>query len=166
MQCLISANSDPTLASRRGMQPLHYLCMREVEPKEISLASSMLRMLLTANPPLDELDGDDASALHYCAAQNNLACAHILLEAGANPNIQSRNHDVSPLHIAMLEKNFDFADLLYAYGAVDTIPNKFGQTPRELLTGKRNSYKPPNCGTAQEIQAVLERIVPHNLKPV
>ena len=56
----------------------------------------------------------------------------LLLEKGANPNIQ--NHDGnSALHFALSRKNFGMADLLKFHGAKEDIINKRGFNPWECL---------------------------------
>jgi ankyrin repeat protein len=56
----------------------------------------------------------------------------LLLEKGANPNIQNYEGN-SALHFALSRKNFGMADLLKFHGAQEDVINKRGYNPWECL---------------------------------
>ena len=56
----------------------------------------------------------------------------LLLERGANPNIQN-NEGNSALHFALSGKNFIIADLLKKFGAKEDCYNKLGYTPWDCV---------------------------------
>ena len=62
----------------------------------------------------------------------------LLLEAGANPNLEDSRIGVTPLHIAVRKGNFELCKMLLDYGAdmdIDTAINK--KTPFDLCTNKQ-----------------------------
>jgi len=68
-------------------------------------------------------DGTGNTALHYCAQQNHLDAATILLEAGADLNVKNIAGD-TPLHLASRKNRVDMIELLLGKGADRTIENK------------------------------------------
>ena len=59
-----------------------------------------------------------------------LDTARILLKAGANPNLPGE-YDHTPLHQAVMGKNYEMAKLLLEYGASPDLVNEDGFTPAE-----------------------------------
>ncbi|KAK7012781.1 ankyrin repeat-containing domain protein [Favolaschia claudopus] len=55
--------------------------------------------------------------LHLAALSENLEIARMLLEAGANPNVQWGQHDELPLEIAFGKRNVELMTLLLDHGA-------------------------------------------------
>ncbi|RHY89155.1 hypothetical protein DYB35_011935 [Aphanomyces astaci] len=50
-------------------------------------------------PDINSRSADNLTALHYAARGGHTECMRILLEAGANPNVEDERH-VTPLHLA------------------------------------------------------------------
>ncbi|KAF0739141.1 hypothetical protein AaE_008822 [Aphanomyces astaci] len=50
-------------------------------------------------PDINSRSPDNLTALHYAARGGHTECMRILLEAGANPNVEDERH-VTPLHLA------------------------------------------------------------------
>ncbi|MBK8454703.1 MAG: ankyrin repeat domain-containing protein [Thiofilum sp.] len=95
-------------------------------------------------------DMNSKTALHYAVARNNLTWVKLLLEQGANPNIQD-NTDNSPLlmvlnNYATYAESWGLVDLLLQSGANPNLRNSAGQTALHL------SYRLKN-------QKLIERLI-------
>lgn len=157
---LLHEGANIRALTSRGKGVFHMLTQREYSTDKGEVCLQLLDALIEAGGDYDQLDDEDTAPLHYCALNDNRLVAQRLLKAGANPDIQTKERGVTPLHIALLEKRFAFADLMHAYGADATILNTQGEAASEMQSAQRRSYKPPSCNTAQEIQQLLERILP------
>ncbi len=83
---------------------------------------SMLQLLLDFGADVD-LSPQSVSPLIYAAAQNRLACARVLLDAGADTRFQVSSGKTA-LHLAALQGNAEMVELLMQYGARPTPPLK------------------------------------------
>lgn len=67
------------------------------------------------------------TALHHACAMNNAQAVHLLLHAGASPNIKSRSTvGETPLMICCKSGYIDCARLLIHYGAALDLKDNFG----------------------------------------
>jgi ankyrin repeat protein len=100
-----------------------------------------VRMLL--NHSLDELNKknkDSLSSLHLVCMNNQLAVARLLIEHGADINIESQNKD-SPLILACKNNNKEIVELLIEHGANINSRNKKGDTALiSLIKDSDNEY--------------------------
>lgn len=71
------------------------------------------------------------SPIHAAVAAGNLVITALLLEKGANPNVQQSN-GATPLHAAVFSNNLTMTELLIKYNASVSIPMKDGKTPLDL----------------------------------
>ena len=165
LEILLAEGANIRACTNRGKGVFHLLTQREYSTQKSAECLRIIDALTEAGGDYDQLDDDDTSPLHYCALYDNRLVAQRLLKAGANPNIQTDGHGVTPLHIAILEKRYAFADLMHAYGADASLRNRAGKAAHELQSSKRNQYKPPVCETAQDIQDILNRILPEGTQP-
>ena len=71
------------------------------------------------------------TALHMCASYNHPEIARMLIDAGADVNIQDEN-GLTPLHWCVINNHPEIARMLIDAGADKTIPNNNGTLPYEL----------------------------------
>ena len=71
------------------------------------------------------------TSLHEAAYNGYFSICKLLLENGANPDLQDIYGD-TPLHDAVCNDSFEICELLIMHGADITIENKSGDTPREI----------------------------------
>jgi ankyrin repeat protein len=88
-----------------------------------------VRSLLQKNADVNAAQGDGMTALHWAAFKDDLETAQLLLQAGANPKVATRNGAITPL--IMASKNGDaalIAALIKAGSEVNTATTD-GMTP-------------------------------------
>ncbi|MGM0589994.1 MAG: ankyrin repeat domain-containing protein [Bacteroidota bacterium] len=94
--------------------------------------------LLAAQPRHREVrtqEGD--TPLHIVTRLNAVEMAHILLEAGVDPNVQN-NHGYTPLMIAADRGYSRMAHVLLSGGANPAYQSRSGKTAGELATSKNH----------------------------
>lgn len=133
VRLLIEAAAHCDITDGAARTPLHLLATEasagQPAPTE-ALATAQL--LLARRCPLNALDAEGATALHYCVINNYVPLAELLLMQGADPNVASPT-GVTPLTIAALEKNLPLAELLLRFGADARLPMKDGATPLSIM---------------------------------
>ena len=67
--------------------------------------------------------------LRYAVIKGNLSCARLLLEQGASPSIRRTEDGQTPLHLAALRNSESMAGLLYKFGADVNVYNDEGLAP-------------------------------------
>ncbi len=84
------------------------------------------------------------TALHFAVYAQDDKMAALLLRHGASPNIPTKDHKHTPLHLLLSKINklpFEGAqiltDLLLSSGADPSLPNKRGMAPFDYLTAKK-----------------------------
>ncbi|XP_068608068.1 ankyrin repeat and SOCS box protein 2-like [Brachionichthys hirsutus] len=84
-----------------------------------------LKILLNAHPgSVDKRTWQEQTALLLAVSCEHASCVRRLLEAGADPDISSKNKD-TPLYKACELENLDMASLILSYGA--TVNQRCGQ---------------------------------------
>ncbi|XP_029900509.1 ankyrin repeat and SOCS box protein 2-like isoform X2 [Myripristis murdjan] len=84
-----------------------------------------MKTLLNAHPGLvDKRTLQEQTALLFAVSCEHLSCARCLLEAGADPDISSKNKE-TPLYKACELENVDMVSLVLSYGA--TVNQRCGQ---------------------------------------
>eukprot|EP01116_Phalansterium_solitarium_P001354 TRINITY_DN11155_c0_g1_i1.p1 TRINITY_DN11155_c0_g1~~TRINITY_DN11155_c0_g1_i1.p1 ORF type:complete len:702 (+),score=224.31 TRINITY_DN11155_c0_g1_i1:155-2260(+) len=114
--------------SKHGNTALHVAAKRN-KPE-------MLKLLLASAEGaglVDALNKDHWTPLHFAADKRNIACAEVLLEAGANPNMADRR-GTCPLHLAANCPLAALTALLVRKGGNVNAVNSDGCTPLHLAT--------------------------------
>jgi ankyrin repeat protein len=119
---------------------------------------------ITAEGRPKSLDSGGFTALLYAARENCGACVDVLLEKGADIDLPDPD-GVSPLHIAIMNANWDLARKLIEAGADVDQWDIFGEAPlftavggRSRTDGGRASIDPPNETTGIDVvRLLLER---------
>jgi len=97
--------------------------------------------------------------------RNHVASAKLLLDRGANVNVQFSGYEQHTLlHTAVLHRNPELVELLLQHGANVNAKNKRGETPIELLSLMCESMVTTNGQTdcqlgarEQQVRALLKR---------
>jgi FOG: Ankyrin repeat len=76
------------------------------------------------------------TALHYAALGKSGACIKYLLKHELPINIQDAK-GTTPLHIAIIEQDFDIAKVLLENGAQVLLKNEMGLTPYDIAESLR-----------------------------
>jgi hypothetical protein len=122
--------------------------------------TDLVRTLLSAGEPVNELDRDGATALMMAAANGVPETVELLLKEGADTDIRDQNGDTALLLAAMNGRTQAVAVLLRA-GADATIGNDLGETPLKIA----NTYEWPLTaamirgslkGNFQELKVVVD----------
>lgn len=69
--------------------------------------------------------------LHVAAIWGDVGVGRLLLDAGADPNVQGE-YGNTPLHEAVEQQQYEFVKLLLARGASKRVQNDDGLTPGDL----------------------------------
>ena len=113
-----SGNSPLTLAAKCGAR-----------------AHCIMRLLLDAGADVNIQDGDQRTALHYCAAKAK--GVDLLLSRGADPNIQDKDGNAA-IHLAATEGFSTVIRCLLDYKCNPDIRNSFGKTAMHYITMKNH----------------------------
>ena len=119
---------------------------------------------ITAEGRPKSLDSGGFTPLLYAARENCRACVEVLLAKGADIDLPDPD-GVSPLHLAVMNANWDLAKQLIDAGANVNQWDIFGEAPlftavggRSRTDGGRASIDPPNATTGIEVvRLLLER---------
>jgi uncharacterized protein len=93
----------------------------------------LVGLLLESGANINARDKEGWTALHFAAQEYELEIARILVARGADVNAQD-DDGASPLWRAVFSYagRDEIAQLLLQSGAKDDLPNKAGETPRQL----------------------------------
>ena len=128
-QALIEHMETAAVIDAYGATPLHLLCSDTPSPEHHVAMLRVAEELLARACPIDALDHDGTTALHYCALNNHFGIAELLLTHGAKVDALIPDSWVSPLIIAALEENIAMASLLLRYGADPQLSTRDGMSP-------------------------------------
>jgi len=118
VEVLLEHGADPNARDDYGATPLHYAAAFDY-PK------------IVKSLPKD-LSDYDATPLQGAVEFNYPEVAKLLLEHGANPNIQENKYGYTPLHYAASRCHVDVARVLLDHGADPTIRDNEGRTPLDI----------------------------------
>ncbi|MCG6194718.1 ankyrin repeat domain-containing protein [Leptospira sp. FAT2] len=121
VRTLLRFSADPDLADENtGLTPLLH-CIIEDSPLE------MMSVLIRGNADLNRKDGNGMSPLHHCVNEGKLEPFRLLLESGADPNVQDFD-GVTCMNLAKSSHGMsEFAELLLKHGADPMIKDKHGK---------------------------------------
>ena len=107
------------------------MIIREIN-KEDKANLNLVNDLIALGADLEWQDKEDGwTALHWCARWNRPEIARMLIDAGADLNIQQDNGSTA-LHVSARWNHPEIARVLIEAGADKTIPNNNGTLPYEL----------------------------------
>ena len=101
--------------------------------------NDIIKLLISYNVTINSTDNNGQSALHWCAKVNNCQGAILLLENGANINLQDEN-EKTPLSVAIDELNTnEIIQLLIKYQAfVSSEDEKLIEFKQKLLNNNKS----------------------------
>ncbi len=82
-----------------------------------------IKLLIEAGYPVDQVDKDGWTALHYAARFGKRKSVLLLIQKGANLNKLDMLYEDSPLHHAVIGNHLEIVDLLLKHGANPNIRN-------------------------------------------
>lgn len=130
---LLQAMNSTAVMDAHGRTPLHMLCMDTIDDVTIPKVVEIAECIITKGCPLDLLDHEGLSVLHYASVNNMGQMAELLLMHGANPNAQVPDTGMTPLMMAALEKNMLICALLMRHGGDLQLTNKDGASALKIL---------------------------------
>lgn len=132
---LIDASADVNVADGHDRTPLHVLAAEAAEYPSAETMLELAAALIDKQCPLDALDREGLTALHYAVIADHPPLAELLLTRGANPNVTVPDTHMSPLAMVALDRNGALAALLIRHGANPDQPAHDGSTPATLFPG-------------------------------
>jgi ankyrin repeat protein len=137
---LISLYASTTAADERLRQ--------SIESGDLGL----LENLVASGADLNETDVDGAGPLHWAVYHDRYEAARLLLDAGANPQLESR-YGITPLYLAAVNGNTAMIESLLASGADAGAYGPNGETM--LMTAARTGI-PESLNTLLESGAEID----------
>jgi ankyrin repeat protein len=117
--------------------------------------AATVRTLLAQKVDVNAPDGDGSTALHWAAANGDLAMAEALLKAGARVNLATRIGAMTPLFMAAKNGSADVVSALLKAGANANEANGNGTTVLMMAAAS---------GSAPAVKALLEHGADANAK--
>jgi ankyrin repeat protein len=113
-------------ADALGRTPLHYCIIADTPQLTPPIREALIMRLIAEKADCERKDDEGATALHYCAIYGRANEANLLLTNGANPNARSHECELTPCHIAALEKHEEMALAMLMHGADPAIETAQG----------------------------------------
>lgn len=156
---LVSKGANINMADNNGSTPLR----TAIGCKNQSVVLAYVEKFLTFKPKMNYLSAD-YSDLHLAAFLGFVDAVKLLLENGADINLQSQGSGRTALYVAATSKNIDTAKYLMKEGAKTEIPDKAGYT---ALTAAVILADPKMVETLVEGGAKMDvRAAANNLTPL
>ncbi|MBM9501032.1 ankyrin repeat domain-containing protein [Leptospira sp. 201903071] len=121
VEILLEFSADPNQPDETtGLTPLIHSVLEDSSPEILSL-------LVLYGADLNRKDSNGMSPLHHCVNEGKLSPFRILLEKGADPNVQDFD-GVTCMNLAKSSHGMsEFAELLLKHGADPMIKDKHGK---------------------------------------
>ncbi|CAI2385427.1 unnamed protein product [Moneuplotes crassus] len=125
VKMLLTAGANPEIISSDGETAIFNACKIQ--------SSTILELLIRYKVDLNVVNNKGDYPLHItCIQGNRMMCQYLLAKGKANPNVQNKISNNTPLHIAIERGHIDCAVLLLKFGATNTVLNINGQKPFDL----------------------------------
>ncbi|MEO8256126.1 MAG: ankyrin repeat domain-containing protein [Acidobacteriota bacterium] len=154
-------------SARRHPEMMRLLIARGADVNARSIDRNYQRHVTAEGRP-KSLDSGGLTPLLYAARENCVACVTVLLEKGADIDLQDPE-GVSPLLVAIMNVNWDLARHLIMAGADVNQWDIYGESPlftavdlHNRTDGGRASIDPPNRTTGL---AVVKALIEHGANP-
>lgn len=132
VKTMLETNSNlATMTDSNGCSGLIYAATNG-HNKIVSLILSISTEAINTLEPFKE-----GSPLLYAATKGNIATVRVLLENGANSNLEDTN-GVTPLHLAIEQEYLEIVGMLCSHGASLLARDKNGNTPLDLMARSDN----------------------------
>ena len=139
----LETKSEPT-----NFQRATHFCM-------VGAAEDVAALVKSSPALLREKDAFGMSLLHCAAQTGQSEVIQVLVKAGVDVNIQSKNLD-TPLHLAAYKGHCDAIKLLLELNASQDVENKDGKTASELVRADDARALLPAATTTIVMAADLE----------
>jgi ankyrin repeat protein len=157
-------------SARRHPEMMRLLISRGADVNARSIDRDYQRHVTAEGRP-KSLDSGGLTPLLYAARENCMACVAVLLEHAADIDLPDPD-GVTPLHVAIMNANWDLARQLILSGADVNQWDIYGEAPlftaidlRSRIDGGRASIDPPNTTTGLAIlNLLLERGADPNMQ--
>ena len=130
---LLPAMKSFTQCDHMGNSYLHMLNQHyhreEIQHQALRLAEG----LVMGGTPLNAINDEGVTALHYAIVHDWESMAELLLMRGADVNITSAESGATALVMAALDDNLPLIRLLFEYNANPAIPMDCGKTAVDIL---------------------------------
>ena len=165
VEMLIAAGADPKATNHAGTAPIQLAPPGELRVwmgAPLASAASTgdvkrLRALLHGGVNPNAADAAGATALHMAARHNSVACAKVLLKAGAFVDLPDKMRN-TPLHYAAGFGSFEVAEFLMAKGACTGMKNANGMLPHQVVPLQPPSAEALAAAAAEQAEQEQERL--------
>ena len=97
-----------------------------------SNGEKLVPLLIAKGAEIDARDNKGYTPLHFHCAKGCVYGVSALLQHGANPDCQTSETGLTPLHICAMHNNAEIAKVLLAYGANQTLLSAKGERPKDF----------------------------------
>lgn len=132
-ELLIAPCETLAVLDSMGRTPLHVLASEACEYADPKHMLRLADQIIQRHCPLDTMDREGLTALHYAVIADHGGLVALLLERGANPNVAVPDTHMSPLGMVALDRNASLAALLLEFGANPHQRTRDGHTPVTLF---------------------------------
>jgi ankyrin repeat protein len=152
---LLEKGADPNITNSLGTKAIDYadnddfislLLLYGSTPKQINVFDAIARnnekemkLFLENSKDFNIMSEDNVSVLNKAILYGRNEFVKLLLEKGANPNLQVTTYKIAPIHVAVGENNPEIVNLLLEKGANPNIQDQQGFTCL-MIIAKNKSF--------------------------